>query len=199
MKHVLSFAVAFALAALASMGTTEGAMAAGWKLNPALSTVSITSVKKGRVGEAHYFKNIDGGVSAAGDAKVTIHLGSVETGVGIRNKRMGKLLFEIAKFPLATITAKVDAGLGKMAVGSRVKRDLKVHVDLHGIKKDLKAGVYITRISPKAVVVSTAKPMIVKASMFGLAGGVAALQKIAKLPSIATAVPTTFSLMFVQN
>jgi hypothetical protein len=46
------------------------------------------------------------------------------------------------------------------------------------------------------VVVSSATPIIIKAADFGLEKGVAKLQELAKLPSIATAVPVNFVLTF---
>jgi len=43
----------------------------------------------------------------------------------------------------------------------------------------------------------TVDPIVVDAAAFGLAPGLAELQKIANLPSITPAVPVTASLLFV--
>lgn len=48
----------------------------------------------------------------------------------------------------------------------------------------------------KELVVSSVKPIIIKAADYGMEEGVKKLQELTKLPSIATAVPVTFSLVF---
>lgn len=191
-KTILATALVIALAPTSAF--------AAWKLDSGQSNVNIVSVKKGKIGEVHSFKSLSGKVTKDGNATVEIGLGSIETGIAIRNKRMGKLLFEIEKYPSAHISAKLDANVFKgQAVGTKMARKILLTVDLHGVKKEMSANVYVSRLSKTSVNVVSAKPMIVKASMFGLKGGIEALKKVAKLPSIATAVPTTFNLVFVNK
>lgn len=187
-------------AILVAISLVPTAAFADWVLDGKQSNINIVSVKKGKVGEVHSFKSISGNVAEDGTAKVEITLGSVETGIAIRNKRMGKMLFEISKFPLATITTKINIqALQAQTVGSRTTDEIMLAVNLHGVEKEMSANVIITRLSKSMVSVSSAQPLIVKAGMFGLNGGVTALQKVAKLPSIATAIPTSFNLVFTNK
>ena len=168
-----------------------------WKLQPEHSLVSITSVKKGKVGEVHYFRKLRGLVSKTGDARIDIMLSSIESRIPIRNKRMKKLLFQVADFPLAIIQARLDMNTyAKLTPGQRIREKITFTLDLHGVTKELHADVFVDVLAGNRVSVSTVKPLIVKASDFKLEQGVAALQAAAKLPSIARAVPVTFNLLF---
>ncbi len=187
----------FLAAAAVVIALTPGSAFAAWVLDGAESSINIVSVKKGKAGEVHSFKTLSGNVTDDGVATVNIELGSVETGIPIRNTRMGTMLFEIEKFPLAKISAKLDAEAFKsQAVGTRMAHEIVLTVDLHGVSKEISAGIYVTRLSKTMVNVASAKPIIIKAGKFGLKGGIKALKKAANLPSIATAVPTTFNLVF---
>ena len=162
----------------------------GLTLDNALSSLSFVSIKKGTVGEAHTIDKLSGSLSAEGDLLVTLDLSSVNTNIDIRNERMKKHLFETDKNPTATVSAKI----GKVADGvSRVKG--AVELNLHGVKKNVDFDA-IAVMSGGNLVVSSAKPIIIKASDYGMEDGIAMLQKLAKLPSIATAVPVSFVLTF---
>ena len=175
----------------ASFGAAHGKKAmGGMTLDNALSSLSFVSVKKGTAGEAHTIDKLSGSLSAEGDLLVTLDLSSVNTKIDIRNERMQKHLFETGKNPTATVSAKI----GKVSDGvSRVKGG--VELNLHGVKKNVDFEA-IAVMSGGKLVVSSAKPIIIKASDYGMEGGVAMLQKLAKLPSIATAVPVSFVLTF---
>ena len=183
-----------------SLALAPGAAFAAWVLDGGRSAINFVSVKKGKVGEVHSFKSISGTIKKNGNAKVVITLSSVATGIAVRNKRMGKLLFETGKYPLATISAKLDAdALKGGAIGSVMRYKLRFTLDMHGVKKDMSAKVIVTRLAKDAVSVVTAKPVIVRAGDFNMKDGVMALQKVAKLPSIAVVVPTTFHLVFSRK
>ena len=64
---------------------------------------------------------------------VNIDLTSVETGVGIRNERLQKMLFNVASFPQATVSAQLsDAQLMALKSGGSVAESVSVSVALHG-------------------------------------------------------------------
>lgn len=162
------------------------------KLDNSLSVLSFVSIKKGAVGEVHTIKNLSGSISAEGNINVVLDLASVNTKIDIRDERMRKHLFEVASNPKATVIAKVGDKVS-MAGVSLVEGE--VSINLHGITKTVSASVAVINTGDK-VVISSTKPIIIKAADFGLEGGVAMLQKLAKLPSIATAVPVSFVLTF---
>jgi polyisoprenoid-binding protein YceI len=171
-----------------------------WALDSDNSQVSFVSVKNETVSETHRFQVLKGAVTPFGRANIEISLGSVETGIPIRNDRMKSMLFNTAEFARATITAAVDIReLMKLDAGGSATMDLSMQVDLHGISRPLTAAVKVTRTSDTAWRVSTASPVAVDAVEFALDAGIEALRNVAGLKSISTAVPVSFDLVFVKQ
>lgn len=171
--------------------TTDGEKSmSGMTLDNALSTLSFLSIKNGAVGETHTIDKLSGSLSAEGDLIVTLDLNSVNTKIDIRNERMRKYLFETTDNPTATVSAKIGAiteGVSRM--------NGAIELNLHGVKKSVDFEAMVVRFDDK-LMVSSAKPIIVNASDYAMDGGIAMLQKLAKLPAIATAVPVNFVLTF---
>jgi polyisoprenoid-binding protein YceI len=169
---------------------------AAWELNNSQSSVNFVSVKKSAVGEIHHFNSLSGSLEN-GNAKVIINLSSVETNIPIRNDRMQSMLFEVSKYSSATITTKVDSSkLANLKNGERYQDNIDLTIDLHGISKKITSTVQVVKLTNSSVLVYSERPVVIKASDFGLAKGVEALRTVAKLPVISTAVPVTFSLVF---
>ena len=72
------------------------------------SQVGFASVKNGTVSEVHKFTGLSGGIDSGGNAMIAIITSTVETLIPIRNERMRSMLFEVDRYPLATIRSKVD-------------------------------------------------------------------------------------------
>ncbi len=166
------------------------------KLDNKQSTVTFVSVKKGTVGEVHHFTKLSGELEK-GEARIEINLASVETGIAVRNERMQKMLFDVASFPKAIISADFDPELMELKEGETRNAQITLGLDLHGVQKALKANVTVIGIDDGIMVVSQA-PVIVSAADFGLDKGIEALRTVAKLPSIAQAVPVSFRLVFKE-
>lgn len=172
---------------------------APWQLAEDASRLAFVSIKADEVAETHTFKELEGSVGADGKATVTIDLSSVETNVDIRNERMREMLFEVARFPEAAVTADIPMDdLTGMDVGARSRMTLPVTVSLHGAEATFDADMFVTRVSARKVLVETASPILTTAFDFGLEGGVEALRDVAGLPSISPAVPVTVSFVFEQ-
>lgn len=188
---ITSLAIVFCQISFAA--ENENKTGKGMVLDNALSSISFVSIKNGSVGETHTFDKLSGSFSPEGDLLVTIDLSSVKTKIDIRNYRMKKYFFEVEKNPSATITAKV----GEVTNGvSRISGTLELN--FHGVKKNLDFEV-IAVLSDNKLVVSSAKPIILSASDYGLEEGIVMLQKLAKLSSIVTAVPVGFVMTFSRN
>lgn len=173
---------------------------AAWQLEMAESNLSFVSTKKSAVSEVHHFKSLSGKISDAGLATTRIDLASIESNIPVRNTRMQNLLFEVGKFAHADINADISAlNIDKLAVGDTLQQSIPFHVSLHGQNQDISIPVRVIKLGNNRLWVSTVQPIIINASQFGLEAGVAALQKIANLPSVSTAVPVTFGLMFQQK
>lgn len=195
MQGMRGLVLAAAVAALA--GTSVNAAMAEWQLDPKESALHFVSIKKGTVGEVHTFRKLEGKVSDDGSASVRIHLDSVDTKVEIRDERMRKMLFETEKYPLATVTARVDAAMLKaLKIGERRVVPLEFSLELHGARQTFETQVVVTGLARGALAVTSREPVVVTAADFGLEQGVEALRKVVELPSIAGAVPVTFDLVF---
>ena len=84
-QRALLASAAFALSAAAS---------AQWSLDLDNSQLSFVTVKAEHIAEVHSFSRLEGQIDAAGNARISIDLSSVETGIAIRNERMQSMLFE---------------------------------------------------------------------------------------------------------
>ena len=175
----------------------SGNVLADWTLINNESDIYFVSTKKNAVSEVHYFKQLGGEISDKGKINIDVNLASVETHIPVRNERVKSMLFEVSKFPKATVTATIDADLIKaMPAGSSYIDSLTFTANLHGVKQTLKTDVRVIKLLDDKVLAVSVIPVIISASQFRLEQGIEQLRKIAKLPSISTAVPVTFSLMF---
>ena len=186
--------------AIALLGVFAAPLAtAGWMLDGERSALQFMSVKNTHIAEIHHFKALSGSIDDAGQARVVIDLESVETLIPIRNQRMRELLFETLRFPAATLTARVPAGIQTLATGETLSAEMSVDVDLHGIVAPYQTRIHATRLADGGVQVTLAQPVLVRATDFALTEGIEALRKIVGLQSISTAVPVTATLVFVAD
>jgi len=172
---------------------------AQWELVSGESTINYVSIKKSSTGEVNSFSNITGSIGDSGTVSLNIDLGSVETNIPVRNDRMKSILFEIAKFSAATIRGSVDMSrLSTLGTGDTYTDSVMLKLSLHGVSQGFTTDMQITRLMDNRLLVTSVKPVIINAKDYNLTEGVEQLRAVAKLPSISTAVPVTFSLMFRQ-
>ncbi|QPH52330.1 YceI family protein [Pontivivens ytuae] len=187
-----------ALITAAALTTAPLALsAADWTLDSEASTVGFVTVKEGEIAEAHSFDDLTGTVAEGGEATVSIPLASVETLIDIRNERMREILFDVANFPEATVSAEIDlAAYESLGEGERTQDDITITVATNDHEATYDATVNVTRIGADRVAVSTARPVLTDARDFGYGDGVAQLREIAGLEAISPAVPVNFDLVF---
>lgn len=187
--------VALAVTALAFSAVAS----AQWSLDLDDSQLSFVTVKAEHIAEVHSFSRLEGQIDAAGNARISIDLTSVETGIAIRNERMQTMLFETGLYPQATVRAAINTdALSAIAVGEDMTLDTQLTLALHGAETVISAPLRVTR-QTDGVRVTTLSPLIVTAESVGLVAGVESLREIAGLPSISRAVPVTFSVKFVAD
>ncbi|GAB3284214.1 YceI family protein [Parahaliea aestuarii] len=171
--------------------------AAQWELDNDSSSLNFISIKNDAVAETHRFGSLVGFVGADGAVQLGIDLASVDTGIEIRDQRMREMLFDTAKFTTANVTGQVDpAILSQVEPGTVLSTDLEVNLSLHGVESKVSVPVVVIGESTGLLRVITARPVLLSANNFDLLKGVAALQEVAGLNSISTAVPVTFHLVF---
>ena len=188
MRALLIATTTFMTVALAALPAQ-----ADWSINDT-SRVGFVSIKNNVIGENNAFQRVSGGISDAGAVTVSIDLTSVETGVGIRNERLQKMLFNVASFPQATVSAQLsDAQLVALKSGGSVAETVSVSVALHGetVSKQVELA---AAQAGDTVRVTTTQPIVITAAEFGLEAGVAALQQIAGLNAISRSIPVTVDL-----
>ena len=191
LKSIKLAVVAFALC------TPAAGAWAQWQLDNEHSSINFISIKNDAVAETHSFTALAGTIDQGGVVQVGIDLNSVETLIDIRNERMREMLFETGKYPAGTITAQLDAAhLAAARSGGSVSAEVPVKVSLHGQEKVLSAAIIAIADDSGQLRVFSARPIVVNAADFGLQEGVAALQKIAGLDAISSAVPVTLHLLF---
>ena len=175
-----------------------GSAHAGWDVT-ASSRVGFVSIKNNSIGENNVFEQVTGSISDAGRVALSIDLTSVETGVGIRNERLQRMLFEVGKFPTATVQATLSSSqLDALNAGVSVSETVKVTVSLHGVSVDKLAALSVG-VSEDGLRVTSTQPIVVTAQDFGLEAGVAALQAIAGLNAISRSIPITVDLSLRAN
>ena len=175
-----------------------GSAHAGWDVT-ASSRVGFVSIKNNSIGENNVFEHVTGSISDAGHVALLIDLTSVETGVGIRNERLQRMLFEVRKFPTATVQATLSASqLDALKAGGSVSETVKVTISLHGMRVDKLAALSVG-VSEDGLRVTSTQPIVVTAQDFGLESGVAALQAIAGLNAISRSIPITVDLSLRTN
>jgi polyisoprenoid-binding protein YceI len=178
----------------------NGPCFAAWTLDNDTSQVSFVSVKAGDAGEVHRFTQISGGLSADGDASVTIQLASVDTLIPLRDERMREMLFQTELFPTATLSASIDMdALNAIDPGNSMDLTANLNLDLREKQIQLPAEMIVARLGDHRLMVSSRKPVIVNAASVDLVAGIEALREIANLPSISKAVPVSFVLTFEED
>mgnify|MGYP001819491248 FL=1 len=184
---------------LATIFLSSNALAQ-WELVNDESIVNYVSIKKSTVGEVNIFKELNGSIEDNGKVSVDIDLGSVETNIPIRNERMQTMLFEVASFSKANISAALDpVALDKMNIGETYKDSIRFNLSLHGVSKEMATDVRVVKLANNRILAVSVNPIIVNADQYNLLEGVEKLREVANLPSISTAVPVTFSLIFKQQ
>ncbi|MFI0842648.1 OmpA family protein [Mesorhizobium sp. IMUNJ 23232] len=173
------------------------AAAEDWTLDPTSSILTYQSVKKNTIVETNQIRNLEGTLSAQGDAEVRLDLNSVDTGVDLRNVRMRFLFFETYKYPVATVTTKVDpAAFADLSTKRRMTTKLPFTLNLHGIDKQYEADVIVTMITDTSVSISSKTPVAVHVEDFGLLPNVEKLQQAANVSSIVPTASVSFDFIF---
>jgi hypothetical protein len=173
------------------------ALACAWDLDPSASAVEVTSVKNGDVAETHRFTDLTGAVAENGAALVAIGLGSVDTGIAIRDERMREMLFDLPAHPFALVTTKVKlAWFADLPVGAVLEIPAPIGIEANGSSVETQAILLVQRLGPERVAVVTAEPVAIDVRAFGFGAGVEALREVVGLDAIEPVVPVSVRLVF---
>ena len=180
-----------------SLLMTAVSVRADWILVNEASQLNFVSTKATHIAETHTFSVLSGAITKDGAADLVIDLTSVNTGIDIRDQRMQSMLFNVASFPKAQISTRLD-----LSAVERLSEPTTLIIDaqlsLAGQTAPVEGQVLVVPMDRDRVSITTVAPIIVQASSLGLESGVEALREIAGLPSIGYSVPVTFSLTFTR-
>ena len=170
---------------------------AAWTLNQDDSALYYITSKAAAVSELNSFTELSGSINDAGNGSLAISLSSVDTAVDIRNERMRDIVFQVASYPIASISVQADgAMLAGMSVGETIQATFDAVIELHGIQQNMPVELTVNKQESGGLLVVLAKPLIINATSFGLAESVEQLREIAGLPSINNNVVVDFTLQF---
>lgn len=175
------------------------ASATPWMVDNDASEINFITTKKVNVVEVNEFKSFSGSLNDKGDFELSIELTSVWTNIEIRDTRIKEMLFEVAAFPTLELKSKISLDvLATMIVGSHAEMQVDAELSFHDKTQILPMTVNVIKLSEKALLVVSAKPVIINADQFDLAIGVEKLREIAGLSSIGHSVPVSFMLSLTR-
>jgi len=167
------------------------------ELIPTKSRVNFISVKKNKIAEFNHFKQFSVSINADGNFNLHIDLASVDSAVEVRNYRLRNFLFEVLRFPSATVTGQLAPSLYiNLKPGQYVRRQITATLSLHGKNNKISAMIEIIALADGTLRVSTMQPILLNANSFGLSKGIQKLAELAKLDAINSVVPVSFSFSF---
>lgn len=173
---------------------------ADWHVVSDYSRVSYVSVKRDGIVDVQRFTNVTGMLDGKGVVRVVLPFADLDSGLALRDERMRELLFRADRFPQAELSAQIDlAHWEELAVGQSEVATIDFQLDLHGHEQRLKADVLVSRLAEKRIQVATLEPVVIKAELFDLQGGLERLKEIANLPFIGSEVPVSAVLDFQQR
>jgi polyisoprenoid-binding protein YceI len=170
-------------------------LAADWQIDNSQSHLSFISIKKQDIAEVHRLGDMSGTLSSDGEFSLSFDMESVDTGIAIRDSRMRTFLFKVAEFPQATLSANLSSTfIDNLTLGQSELMMVESELTLLGQSQPLTLDVLITKVRDDALLVTSAKPVILNTADYELSEGVEKLRELAGLSSISQAVPVSFYL-----
>ena len=163
-------------------------------------TSSKTNKQNKTIDEESSFATSAAQLSADGAFSMSVDLASVKTNIDLRDERLRDWVFEVAQFPKAEISGKIDMNaIGSLKTGDSLQLKQPLTLDLHGSKQDIEAELTLKRGADNSISVATAQPVVVDAKKLGMSGGVAKLVEVMGLASINEQIPVTFNGTFTRQ
>ncbi|MFB4393932.1 MULTISPECIES: YceI family protein [unclassified Pseudomonas] len=173
---------------------------ANWHLDGESSRLSFITGKNGDTAELHRFLVLHGKVERNGAASLSIEMESISSGIPLRDERMREDLFEVSRFPKATVQAQLDLRpINDLANGAQLELRLPLTLTLHGHSHNFNALLLATRLDERRFQVVTLEPLLLRAEDYDLLPGLERLRKFAGLNSINPSVPVSAVLIFTAR
>ena len=163
-------------------------------------TSNKTNKQNKTITEESSFATSSAQLSADGVFAMSIDLASVKTNIDLRDERLRDWVFEVAKFPKAEISGKIDMNaISSLKTGDSLQLKQPLTLDIHGNKLDIDAQLTLKRNADNSISVETAEPVMLDAKKMGMSEGVAKLVEVMALASINEQIPVTFKGTFTRQ
>lgn len=165
-----------------------------YTIDEAVSTVNFATIKKQYVVEPASVSQVSGYVNESGELSASVPLSKINTGISIRDDRLNQLFFNSAVFPNIDVKASIPTEL--LTAESVVKQvTLPVSLTIVGNSQTVDMNLTVVK-SGDIVAVSSARPVIIRASAFGIpADNLTKLAATVGGIAISDTVPVTISLV----
>ncbi|MFI4954952.1 MAG: YceI family protein [Gammaproteobacteria bacterium] len=186
------------LISLSLILVTQIGYAAVWELNTNKSSLNFESTKNTTITEENKFKQFTGTIDDKNaTAKFDVSLNSVDTRIPVRDERIRELLFETARYPIASFTTQFDTKyISELSDNKPHTIPVDGTLNLHGVEHKITSQVIAQQLDANTLQIKNAEPIVLNTDDYNLGAGVAALTKIAGLQSIDSSVPVSFTLIF---
>lgn len=192
-ESIRRFGMCCLIGAFAAFAVTTALADAPWRLDLAQSELGLTSTKNNQISERHTLRFSSGSISAEGEVRVEVDLGSIETRIPIRNERMLKFLFGSETSALVTVDLDPEV-IAPLADGEVRSLNPSVAISANNHEVLLPVTLSATVADGSRVRVSGSGEL--DAATLGYSTGIEMLREIAGLKSISLNVPIDFVLIF---
>lgn len=176
---------------------------AGWNLNEGadvtfLSTKIFTDQRT--VTEQSSFAEVTGSVSDGGKLMLSIDLGSVDTGIGIRDQRLRDWVFENKRHQQAEISGQIDmSAVTALQSGESIRVKQALVLNIKDTVVPMSADLQLQRTATGDIQVATLSPLVLDTAKMAMTGGVEQLVEVMGLAVIVTQVPVMFNGTFSKS
>ncbi|QIA63071.1 YceI family protein [Vibrio astriarenae] len=158
-----------------------------YQVDTDVSSVSFSTIKKQYIVEPAVITGLSGSLDENGKLSVSIPIKNIDTGVSIRNDRLGELFFNIATYPDVGVSAEVPMELmeGDTVI---IQATIPASVTMYGKTQTLEFSLNLVRVGD-VISVFSIKPVIVDSTLFGIPA-----ESLTALSSTVGAIPISSSV-----
>lgn len=184
-----------------ALGFATAVFAEQWKADEVDVSFLTTKVSatNGTVTELNTFDKASATLNFDGKLDAVIDLGSVNSGIEIRDQRLQDHIFSSVKNMALLVSGKVDlSDINQLEVGQSLVLHQPLHLTFGGKEIDVSAELLVVRQADNQLSVTSLKPMILDLTLFDVDQGVNKLTELAGLNAIALQVPTFLHAAFTR-
>jgi polyisoprenoid-binding protein YceI len=166
-----------------------------WALLSDSANFTIGTTKNETITEVHKLQKVEGFVRNNGNARVSVNLLSIDTGIEIRDERMQAMLFTTATQAVYSATVDMEK-FRKLEAGDSKDFQLQGSLEMNDRSAVIPVATKITRLDSGNYQIKTVSANKIDVGKFGFSGGIEQLRAVANLKNISPIVTFEFKLEF---